>query len=69
MRMGTAPDDDPACCDRKVCRIEEELLEAMQGVREHDGIEVSEQVRRAIREWLNGEVFKSSKTVRVGPTR
>ena len=33
-------------------RLESELLEALQQVRERDGIPISEQVRRAIRIWL-----------------
>jgi hypothetical protein len=33
-------------------RIDEELFQAMQEIWERDGIQVSEQVRRAIRAWL-----------------
>jgi hypothetical protein len=33
-------------------RIESELLDAMQAVRERDGVPVSEQVRRGILLWL-----------------
>jgi Ribbon-helix-helix protein, copG family len=33
-------------------RLESELLEGLQQVRERDGIPVSEQVRRALRAWL-----------------
>ena len=33
-------------------RIDEELLNAMQEIWERDGIQVSEQIRRAIRAWL-----------------
>jgi len=33
-------------------RLEEELLEALQLIRDRDGIPVSEQVRRAIKAWI-----------------
>ena len=33
-------------------RIDDELLEGLQHVWEKDGVQPSEQVRRAIREWL-----------------
>jgi hypothetical protein len=33
-------------------RLESELLEGLQAVRDRDGISVSEQVRRAIAVWL-----------------
>jgi hypothetical protein len=33
-------------------RIDEDLLQAMQEIWERDGIQVSEQIRRAIRAWL-----------------
>lgn len=33
-------------------RLEEELLAALQQIRDRDGIPVSEQVRRAIRNWI-----------------
>jgi hypothetical protein len=33
-------------------RIEPEILDGLQRVKERDGIPISEQVRRALREWL-----------------
>lgn len=33
-------------------RIDEELIDAMQSIRDRDGIPVSEQVRRAIQAWV-----------------
>ena len=36
-------------------RLEENLLEALQAIRERDGIPVAEQVRRAIRLWLDSK--------------
>lgn len=33
-------------------RIDSELLEGLEGIRERDGVPVSEQVRRAIQDWL-----------------
>jgi hypothetical protein len=44
-------------------RLESELLEGLRLVRERDGIAVSEQVRRAVRAWLE------SKGVSVKPER
>lgn len=36
-------------------RLEEELLAALNDIRERDGIPVSEQVRRAIRDWIDSK--------------
>jgi hypothetical protein len=33
-------------------RLDDELLEALQLVKDRDGIPISEQVRRAIRQWV-----------------
>jgi hypothetical protein len=33
-------------------RLEEELLEALQRIKDRDGIPVSEQVRRALQRWV-----------------
>lgn len=33
-------------------RLEEEILEALQAIRERDGISVTEQVRRALKTWI-----------------
>ncbi len=33
-------------------RLEEELLEALQQIKDRDGIPVSEQVRRALQAWI-----------------
>ena len=33
-------------------RIEHEILKGLQAVKKRDGIPVSEQVRRALRQWL-----------------
>ncbi len=38
-------------------RIEEELLTALEKVRERDGVPVSEQVRRGIRLWLSSKGY------------
>jgi hypothetical protein len=40
-------------------RLETEILEALGDIRERDGIAVSEQVRRALKQWIE------SKNVRV----
>ena len=39
-------------------RLEEELLTALQEIRDRDGIPVSEQVRRAIRNWIESKGVK-----------
>jgi len=39
-------------------RIDEELLEGLEAVRERDGITPAEQVRRAIRTWLKDKRIK-----------
>lgn len=39
-------------------RLEEELLAALQEIRDRDGIPVSEQVRRAIRNWIDSKGVK-----------
>ena len=36
-------------------RIDEELIEGMDAVKERDGVSLSEQVRRAIRMWLDAK--------------
>jgi hypothetical protein len=44
-------------------RLDPELLEGMQQLKERDGIQISEQARRAIRAWLEskGIVLKSER--------
>ena len=44
-------------------RIDKDLLDGLRGVWERDGVPVSEQVRRAIRMWLD------TKGVKVGAKR
>ena len=36
-------------------RVDDELLEGMRRVYERDGVQISEQVRRAIRMWLESK--------------
>ncbi len=36
-------------------RIEPEILKGLQTVKERDGVPVSEQVRRALRQWLKSK--------------
>jgi hypothetical protein len=45
-------------------RLDEELLEALQRVKDREGIPVTEQVRRAIRAWLieRGEKLPKAQT-------
>ena len=44
-------------------RLEEEILEALEQIRERDGIPVSEQVRRALKVWIaeKGVVLKAER--------
>ena len=60
-----------AMTTRKVStfRIEEELLEGLREVFDRDGVSVPEQVRRAIRQWLEqrGVPVKKSASKRVAP--
>jgi hypothetical protein len=36
-------------------RIDPEILEGLQVVKERDGVPLSEQVRRALKDWLSGK--------------
>jgi hypothetical protein len=45
-------------------RLESELLEGLREVRERDGIPISEQVRRAIRDWLKAKGVKVKATAK-----
>jgi hypothetical protein len=45
-------------------RIDEDLLQAMQDIWERDGIQVSEQIRRAIRAWLETKGVTSRRAER-----
>jgi hypothetical protein len=50
-------------------RLEEELLEALQLIRDRDGIPVSEQVRRAIKEWIDSKGVKARAERKQAATR
>lgn len=50
-------------------RIEPELHEGLQAVRERDGVGISEQVRRAIRAWLESRGAIKAAPRRVSPRR
>jgi hypothetical protein len=45
-------------------RLETEIMDALQAIRERDGIAVSEQVRRALKEWIaqKGVTSKADRT-------
>jgi len=45
-------------------RIDQELLEALQEIRQRDGVPVSEQVRRAILMWIESKGVGVKKTER-----
>jgi hypothetical protein len=50
-------------------RLEDELLEALQLVKERDGIPVTEQVRRAVRMWLDSKGVEPKAAARRASTR
>lgn len=52
-------------------RIDEDLLDGLRFVQERDGVLVSEQVRRAIRAWLDvrGVSVKKTERKRVAPRK
>ena len=39
-------------------RLETEIMEALNAIRERDGVAVSEQVRRALRQWIEAKGVK-----------
>jgi hypothetical protein len=41
-------------------RLETEILDALQRIRERDGVPVSEQVRRALLEWIGKKGVKAA---------
>ena len=51
-------------------RIDDDLIEGLQTVWERDGIKIPEQIRRAVRVWLESKGIKSTaKSARVGTQR
>jgi antitoxin component of RelBE/YafQ-DinJ toxin-antitoxin module len=50
-------------------RIDEELRAGLEAVYERDGIPVSEQVRRAVKEWLQRKGVAKAASRRVGARR
>ncbi len=52
-------------------RLESELLEGLQRIKERDGIGISEQVRRAVQDWLakKGVSVKKTANRRAGTRR
>jgi antitoxin component of RelBE/YafQ-DinJ toxin-antitoxin module len=47
-------------------RLETEILAALEAIRERDGITVSEQVRRALKQWIAEKGVKADRK-RVSP--
>jgi hypothetical protein len=45
-------------------RIDDELLDGLQALKERDGVPVSEQVRRAIHAWLTAKGIRIAKAER-----
>ena len=51
-------------------RVDQDLMEAMQRLQERDGISYSEQMRRALRPWLESKgVIETTERKRVGPRK
>ena len=50
-------------------RLETEILAALEAIRERDGIPVSEQVRRALKEWIAEKGVKLRAAPRRARTR
>lgn len=51
-------------------RLETEIMEALSAIRERDGVAVSEQVRRALKQWIAAKGVKlKSDRKRRGSTR
>jgi hypothetical protein len=53
-------------------RIEDDLLDALRRIKDRDGIPLSEQVRRALRAWIEGKgetVDKKTDRPRVSPRK
>jgi hypothetical protein len=53
-------------------RIEDDLLDALRRIKDRDGIPLSEQVRRALRAWIEGKgetVEKKADRLRVSPRK
>lgn len=62
---------DVTAAQRKVStfRLDGDLLEGLQVVYERDGVLPSEQVRRAVRAWLESKGAVAAKTARVAPKK
>ena len=50
-------------------RIDDEILDGLRRVRERDGVPVSEQVRRALRAWLDAKGVRAKAVSRRAETR
>jgi predicted DNA-binding protein len=51
-RCYTVPDVTPSAKKQTAFRIEPEILEGLQAIKDRDGVPISEQVRRALAAWL-----------------
>jgi hypothetical protein len=50
-------------------RIDPELLEALREIRQRDGLPIAEQIRRAIRQWVEGRGVVKAERKRAGTRR
>jgi hypothetical protein len=50
-------------------RIDPELLEALRQIRERDGLPIAEQIRRAIRVWVEARGITKAERKRAGTRR
>jgi hypothetical protein len=68
MRCITLEDEMPV---RRVAtfRVDADLIAAMEALKERDGMPLSEQIRRALRPWLEGKGVMAKADLRHAPTR
>ena len=50
-------------------RLETDIMDALNKIRERDGVPVSEQVRRALKQWIAAKGVKAKSPDRRAPTR
>jgi hypothetical protein len=50
-------------------RIDPDLLEALRAIRQRDGLPISEQIRRAIRAWVEHQGIDKADRRRVRPRK
>jgi hypothetical protein len=59
----------PSLKKQTAFRIEADILDGLQQVKQRDGIPISEQVRRALRDWLDRRNITTKRNGRRPPSR